>query len=214
MSSSLDSEILRDRLHLLLLLDACEAADLAPVPLARLHALAYLANVLAPIWSLASTDGKVLKRDAGPFYPELQQQLDRLVGLGLVEVHDVDYILVENQWQLRASFALASERPVRVLETALKFAAERQTSNFFRRLAFAIARLGVPVDRVVQHDATWSDRRTAIGDVVDFAEWKTANYSARAAALFADYLPAGVSATRGDMLQLYVRLLERRAHGE
>ena len=213
MSDGRFDEHLQDRLRLLLLLDACEAADLTPIPLIRLHALAFLANVLAPIWLVASTDGKVLKRATGPFYPDLQRQLDRLVGLGMVDVFDVSYVHEDEQWQLRARFALADGSAAAVLDGAREFAAERAVANFLRRLAFATARLRLPVERVVQFDATWSDQRTGMGDVVDFAEWKTANYSARAASLIADFAPAGLSATRGDMLQLYMRLLERKADG-
>jgi hypothetical protein len=91
-------------LRLVLLLDACEAADLAPIPVSRLHAFAFLANILAPVWSEHSFDGKILKRSGGPFYPELQRDLDRLVGLGIATVHDVGHVKERGRWRLEICF--------------------------------------------------------------------------------------------------------------
>lgn len=204
---------LADRLRLVLLLDACEAADLTPVPVMRLHALAFLANVLAPIWSVESYDGKILKRRGGPFYPELQKQLDRLVGLGFVAIHGVRHINEKGRWRLDGSFALNTDATRHIMDAARLFATEHAAIVFLRRLAFAAARLHQPLENLVMFDATWSDQRTGTGDVIDFSEWRAANYSAFAAKLFDRLMPRNVTASRGDKLQLYVRLLERRAHG-
>jgi hypothetical protein len=208
------SDALSDRLRLIQLLDACEAADIAPVPVMRLHALAFLANVLAPIWSVQSYDGKILKRRGGPFYPELQKQLDRLVGLGFVTVSGVKHVEEDGRWRLDGSFALNINTTECILEMAKIFASERGAIEFLRRLAFAASRLREPVENLVLFDATWSDRRTGIGDVIDFSEWKAANYSAFAAQTFERVAPAGPNVGRGDKLPLYMRFLERKAHGK
>ncbi|MHB8268620.1 hypothetical protein [Bradyrhizobium sp.] len=205
---------LTDRLRLILLLDACEAADLSPVPIARLHALAFLANVLAPIWSVGSYDGKILKRRGGPFYPELQKQLDRLVGLGFVEITGVRHVEDQGHWRLEGSFGLNTKRTKEIIEFAKIFAAERDAVAFLRRLAFAASRLGKPLEDLVIFDATWSDKRTGVGDVIDFSEWKSANYSAFAAEMFDELGPPGPTIGRGDKLPLYMRFLERKAHGK
>lgn len=201
-----------DRLRLVLLLDACESADLAPVPIMRLHALAFLANVLSPLWSVDSYEGKILKRSGGPFYPLLQRELDCLVGLGLATIHDVRHTEEKGQWRLEGSFALHARNAARIIERACFFEAERAAVNFLRRLAFAVARLERPLEQVVSFDATWSDKRTGTGDVIDFSEWRNANYSAYAATFFEKVVPAGVNVNRSDKLQLYMRLLDRRAH--
>lgn len=199
-------------LRLILLLDACEAADLTPVPVARFHALAFLANVLAPVWSESSFDGKILKRLSGPFYPELQRELDRLVGLGLVTVHDVGHVKERGRWRLDGSFALEDRRAKGVINFADSFETERATKEFFRRLTFASARLKVPIEQLVIEDVTWADKRTGTGDVIDFSEWQAANYSASAAQYFDRVSPRGLRLSRGDRLQLYMHLLERRAN--
>jgi hypothetical protein len=205
---------LSDRLRMLLLLDACEAADMVPVPVLRLHALAFLANVLAPIWSVESYDGKILKRRGGPFYPELQKQLDRLVGLGLVVVSGVKHIKDEGGWRLEGAFALNPDRAERVIASAKSFASERDAIEFLRRLAFAVARLRDPLENLVVFDATWSDQRTGVGDVIDFSEWKAANYSAFAAQMFGQLQPQGPRLRRGDELPLYLRFLQRKANAK
>jgi hypothetical protein len=204
---------LSDRLRLILLLDACEAAGLTPIPVQRLHALAFLANVLSPIWSLSSYDGKILKRRGGPFYPELQKQLDRLVGLCLVSVSDVEYVEEDGHWRLDGAFILDSVKAADVIDTARLFKAEVDAMSFLRRLAFAVSRVARPLEELVRFDATWSDLRTGTGDVIDFSEWRSANYSAFSISAFTKFAPLGLPATRGDKIQLYMRFLEKRAHG-
>lgn len=214
MHSDDNQESLNDRLRLILLLDAAEAADMTPIPLMRLHAFAFLANVLSPIWSVRSYDGKILKRRGGPFYPELQKELDRLVGLGFVEVSDVRYIEDEGQWGLGASFALRAKSTMPVIELTRSFRAEREASEFLRRLTFAASRLREPLEALVLFDATWSDRRTGVGSVIDFSEWREANYSAFAAQSFSTLGPSGPAIGRGEQLPLYLRYLQRRVHGQ
>lgn len=83
---------LKQRCRVLLLLDAAERAGIVPLPSSRLHAFAYLADVLSPVWDLVPFDGKVYKSEGPPHYPDLQDELDRLVILGLVHVSNLRYI--------------------------------------------------------------------------------------------------------------------------
>jgi hypothetical protein len=98
------------------------------------------------------------------------------------------------------------------VEGSRLFAAERNASIFLRRLAFAVSRLHQPLEKLVRFDATWSDRRTGVGDVIDFSEWKAANYSAFSAQMFAKAVPRKLAVSQGDEVQLYMRFLERKAH--
>ena len=82
---------LKRRCRVLLLLDSAEQAGIAPLPSPRLHAFAYLADVLSPVWKLVPFDGKVYKSEGGPRYPDLQDELDSLVVLGLVQVSNLVY---------------------------------------------------------------------------------------------------------------------------
>src|SRR5712692_8501575 len=85
-------EALRQRIRVIQLLEAAERAGITPIPARRLHAYAYLADVLSPVWDLQPFDGKVLKVKHGPHYPDLQRELDRLVVLGLVSASRLRYV--------------------------------------------------------------------------------------------------------------------------
>ena len=98
---------LQRRVRLIMLLHAAESAGLAPIGILQLHSLAYLSNVLAPVWKLRPLDGKVMKRRGGPFYPVLQHDLDRLISQGLVLITNLGYKGDENgRWRLDGNFYL------------------------------------------------------------------------------------------------------------
>ncbi len=97
---------LKQRCRVLLLLDAAEQVGIAPLPSARLHAFAYLADVLSPVWNLVPFDGKVYKSDGGPRYPDLQDEVDSLVVLGLVQVRDLSYELRDDGARIVGSYGL------------------------------------------------------------------------------------------------------------
>ena len=98
---------LRRRVRLVVLLDAAENAGLVPLRIIRLHAFAYLSNVLAPVWDMPALDGKLLKRRGGPFYPAMQRDLDRLVGMGVVVITGLDHVRDDDgRWRLEGSYRL------------------------------------------------------------------------------------------------------------
>ena len=66
-----------------------EHAAISPLRTRRLHAFAYLADVLSPVWDMPAFDGKVLKIEGGPHYPDLQREVDRLAILGLINISEV-----------------------------------------------------------------------------------------------------------------------------
>src|SRR5260370_89619 len=84
--------ILRQRVRVLQLLEAAERAGITPLPARRLHAYAYLADVLSPVWDLQPFDGKVLKVKHGPHYPDLQKEVERLVVMGLITASRLRYV--------------------------------------------------------------------------------------------------------------------------
>ena len=206
---------LRRQVRLLVLLRAAEAAGLAPLRILRLHAFAYLSNVLAPVWDLRALDGKVLKRRGGPFYPALQRDLDRLVGMGLVLISGLGHVQDdEKRWRLEGFYRLNHGLADVVLEHVATFEEERWLVSFVQELAYALSVLSdKDLDQAMTEDATYSDPLVSFGDIVDFDEWRRTNYSANAARRFEDLIRSGARATPGEMLHLYVRHLHRRIHG-
>jgi len=206
------SDDLRRRIRLILLLDAAENAGLTPLPILNLHTIAYMSNVLSPVWDMPVLEGKVLKRRGNPFYPLLQYDLDRLVGMGVVLISNISHVLDQDQrWRLEGSYCLHRPLADRILQRIEAFEDERKLISYIRELSYALSALSAnDLERATTEDATYADPIIDVGNVVDFAEWDEMNYSANAARHFEQLLPSGARATRGEMLHLYVHHLYGR----
>ncbi|RUW62739.1 hypothetical protein [Mesorhizobium sp. M7A.F.Ca.US.008.03.1.1] len=208
-------DVLRRQVRVVMLLGAAEDAGLVPLNILRLHGFAYLSNVLAPVWDMPVLNGKVLKRRGGPFYPDLQQDLDRLVGQGVVVISGVGHVQDEaRRWRLEGAYRLNRKFADPILGALGDFPEERQLGSFIAELGYALSALSdVELDRAMSEDATYSDPMITIDNVIDFADWRDRNYSANAADKF-DRVIQGGNATPGEKLHLYVRHLHRRINGE
>jgi hypothetical protein len=205
---------MRRRVRLVILLDSADRAGMVPLKLSRLHAFAYLCNVLSPVWDMPSFDGKVLKRKGGPYYPDLQRDLDCLVGLGVALITELGHAKdADNNWRLEGSYALNQKFAAPILRTISSYSEEVRISVFIRELAFALSAIDGPtLDAAVSEDATYADPTITYGNVVDFDEWKKDNYSADVADYFERITPSGKNTTAAEKIHLYVRHLYRRAH--
>jgi hypothetical protein len=202
----------REQVRLILLLDAASRAGLVPLDVRTLHTFAYFANVLSPVWDMPPMDGSVLKMQDGPYYPVLQHELDRLVGIGIARIsnlgHDADD---EGRWRLRGAFRLNDHLAAPILAVIETFEGEAVVHAFLVELALALS--GLPRELAAcasMQDATFADSLTENGNVLDFGEWKVRNYSSNAARRFRDLTSAGIVATQAELLHLYVRHLRLR----
>jgi hypothetical protein len=199
-----------------MLLDSSDYAVISPISTARFHALVYLADVLSPIYKLTSISGVILKRRIGPYFPELQWELDRLVGLGLVEVTQLRPIVEVSDAYLDACFSLRRE----LAETILKVVYEDETfcklRDFFRELAGALG--AVPendLDATTQADVTWETGHT--GTVIDYAQWRAENFSRLSAEGIEELAQKrfgnkDLTLSPAAKVNLYVQYLRRAAH--
>lgn len=220
-------EVIRQRARVLLLLEASERVGIAPIRTSRLHAFAYLADVLSPVWKLVPFDGTVLKIEGGPHYPDLQRELDRLVILGLVEISELSYLdRPHNGARIDASYALNLQSPA--LQNLLRAlgagdpslaidSQDVQLHAFLVDLAGALSTIpGDQIDAAASIDATYADQRIGVSNVIDFGDWAqdsvAANLSFRAVQRFDSFLPQGVSIGAGEKLYLYASYLGRRIH--
>lgn len=208
----LDLESARRQVRIVSLLRAADVSGLAPIPILQLHALAYLSNVLAPVWNLQTMEGKLLKRRGGPFYPDFQRDLDRMVGGGIVTITRVAHVVTEKgRWRLEGSYQLNESFAERIVLELLMFSDERSTLAFIQELMFAASSLtDSELDAAVSEDATYMDPNVDIGSVIDFAEWQNRNFSANAAEYFEKVAAAGIFTTPGEKLHLYVRHIKAR----
>jgi hypothetical protein len=211
----IDADSLRRRIRLVMILDAAESAGLTPIPVLRLHTLAFLTNVLAPVWNMPVLSGKLLKRRGGPFYPSLQADLDRLVGEGVAAISAVSHLKdEEGRWRLEGAYRFNPTLSEPILSALRHYPDEAILLGFVRELALALSALAdEDLDSFTREDAAYSDPRVDYGGVVDFAEWRRVNCSANAANSFNKVMPSDVRSTPGERLHLYVRHLATRLHG-
>lgn len=199
--------------RVLSLLDALAATGLAPSSSRALHELAYLANVLAPVFDLPPLDAVLLKRKSGPYYPELQRTIDRLVGHGLVEALEPHYELdeMEQRYRMVASYRLCRAVATPALERYRAIC--ESESHFLDELAAAYSALTDDEQGYAAlGDARYGDASVDENNVIDFGQWASAgqNFSRNAAMSFAfghNLLPA-------ERLYMYLDHLQHKvAHG-
>lgn len=174
--------------RVLVLLDALARVGLVPTEVRALHELAYLANVLSPVFDLAPFDAKLLKRSSGPYYPELQLAIDHLVGRALVDALNVRYRYIEEdkRYRIVASYRLRRSGVQNALERHAEVFPEE--ALFLRELASAYSGLSdEQLGRAALQDARYADRSVDIGNVIDFGEYASPskNFSRNAALAFA-----------------------------
>ena len=200
------------RIRILMLLEAAEHAGLSPMPVLELHAFAFFANVLSPLWDLMPQKRSVLRRRGGPYYPELQEDIDALVGKGLLSINGLRHVKDDNnRWRLEGYFSVSGENGTTLIDTLCKFQDEQRLFNFYRELGFALASVpGEVRGMAVAEDATYGDERFGDGAIIDFAQWNRANYSENAARFFDRVMPEGRQTTPAQKLHLYAHHLQRR----
>lgn len=220
--------VVKQRCRILLLLDSTERAGVAPLTGARLHAFAYLADVLSPVWGLQPFDGKILKIDGGPHYPDIQREVDHLVVLGLMNVRDLHYIerpdggaRIDGLYELRFDSehlfpilaALGAGPELDALDPR-----DEKAHRFLVDLAGALATLpDDEIDVAATVDATYANQVIGDSNIVDFGSWPVdgprANRSVAVTERFRHFLPEGAGLSSGERLYLYAAYLGKRIHG-
>jgi hypothetical protein len=225
--SDSDFATLRRRARVILLLNAAERAGVTPLSTSRLHAFAYLADVLSPVWDLPTFDAAVLKIIGGPFYRDLQTEIDRLVVMGMLQISKITYVQrPRNGARLDACYALQFSSPH--LEPILTVLgandpsksfdpADVRLNSFLVELAGALARLpDDEIDSAATADVTYDDPRIGTDNLIELDQTVSttyANLSVATAERFGNFLPEGVGLTSGEKLYLYASYLGRRMHG-
>ena len=203
-----DHTDIRRFLRILVILDASERVGACPVSAMSVHTIAYFADALSPVWDLPVIDGQILKRVL-PYYPTLQKDLDRLVGIGLVQVRSADTAAAT--WPFVASYALNRSLAQRVLDTASGLSTTRREVEFVEEVVFAASGLGLEdLPRVPPVDATYGDPIADVGSVLDVDPDRGLNPTSSAALRFRDITPGGHEMSAAELINLYVRHLSTR----
>ena len=204
---------IRRRIRILMLLDAADYAVISPITIPRFHALAFLADVLSPLYHFVPLSGRILKRRARPYFPDLQWEVDRLIGLSLVVPHGLTPVIATTEAYVSARLSLERHRSARLLELVYSQPEFQPHRNFFRELSGALSNLeDADLDAATQSDVTWG--AGSEGTVIDYAEWRPNNYSVMSADRIEE-IAAHVLGDRGGRLSpgakvsLYVQYLKR-----
>jgi hypothetical protein len=199
-----------------MLLEAARLAGILPLPAEALHNLAYFSNLLAPVWKLKPLDGKVLRLKRGPYYPDLQHEIDKLVAAGVIELTNLRYKQIPDtsQWQILADYKLNSTAIKPMLECITNWEEEQNTFAFIRELTLSISALtDSQLKEAEVEDATYSNNENGYGNVIDFGEWKNENPSADAAEYFQKIMPSQLFLSKSNKLNLFISHLGYRVEG-
>ena len=165
--------------RLLGIVDACRRAGVLPISTDSLRVITYLSEVLSPVWNLEPLDKRVLKRSNIPFLSYLQQDVDRLIGKGLVKVMDVSIVQLGDTNVPMPIVSLNSELADPILHEWRTLPGEETRLRFYFELAQAYSRLAdVQVAKSMVQDATYGDPYVDAGQVIDLGEWKDSKETA------------------------------------
>lgn len=207
---------IKHRVRLVQLLSSAEQAALAPISLDKLHAFAYLADILSPVWNLRPFEDRIGRTGRPPYYPDLQLQLDLLVGMGLVEPSDLSYQHDDSgDAHFSAAYAL---RFTSSHLTALTFELSKDPDSaaeqrFLNALADALASLpDEDIARAASRDLAYEGSGSDAEDYLDLEDLTGQSRTEVAVASFDKVFP-GSKLTPARRLFMYANYLGRRAHG-
>lgn len=187
------------------ILDAAGRAQLTPIPLHRLHALAYLADALGVVWGFDSDYGEVRKRRGLPYIPQLQHAFDRLVWMGLIRIHENTYEPDDfGIWRSVATSTLDPSSST-MLDALQVFPDEVVRSRHCLEVALGVSRNG-DLAAVFAQDASYSNPSASLESLIDLAPIGELNRSAGIAARFGKLLP-DYAEDAGGQVALYLNHL-------
>jgi hypothetical protein len=159
-------------------------------------------------------EAKVWKTTGGPFYPDLQRDVDLLVGKGMIEVSDIGHVETHDEgFRISCSYAINSDFAGPVLSLLETLPDEQEMLEFCQELMLALSGMSdEQIEAAFRQDATYSYRRTGPQNVIEF-DLEGRNFSAIAAEKIGELLPTHAKAGPGEKVHLYMRHLRTRLAG-
>lgn len=201
---------LRSRAWVLGLVVMANWSGLRPLSKSHVHALVFLANSLAPIYEDSGLEARVIKHEHGPFYPDAQWDLDRLVGQGLLHVSDVTLSDTGGRWWMDASYE-ASASGKAAFKECRSLPLLGRSYRFLLELTNAFASLQQDArSRAALVDVIYATPNRANRTALVFEEAEQ-NFSSLTAVAFDDLAGPDIVLTPKERLQLYFGYLEDNA---
>lgn len=165
---------------------------------------------------LEPLDGKVLKQSTAPYYPTLQQDIDRLIGMGLVRVDDLKIGRNNDDIPLLLpKISLIIERVEPILKVLRELPGEEIVLDFLSEVVQAFSRLSdEQVPSSMGEDATYGSRTVDTGQVIDLGEWLSAEETATSHAIDRIRQLAGNGMNPAEVIDVYVNHIVYRVNNE
>ncbi|MFT7776609.1 hypothetical protein [Roseateles sp.] len=184
-----------------------ERMGLTPVTTAQLHVILYLANTLADLYGVTRVRGRVLKRGAYPFFPDVQRDIDRLAFADVLRIDQVEF---GAKGHMSAHYGLGLKGAAISRSLVAHSAEAKRTSNLLRELACAcFGRFLIDRVDIGAIDANYGDAHVLDGEVVDFSEWSRDNKNMGLARLLIDRLKELRPDVQRDGVRLYCDYLDK-----
>jgi hypothetical protein len=214
MSARFEIEVMSVRARLLQIVSKLESASGAHVSFQDIHLFFYFTNVLAPLWQVSPIADSVLKDSWGPYFPALQAEVDRLIGMGFFKVESFNFRRASSRARTEGYVTLDHTAAEPVLACLRELPDESSIESFLDELSFAYCDIeDTRRDEATLSDATYSDPSISNNRLIDFSEHglRGADASVRVAHQFQKYAPSAVQLTQAEKLIMYMRLLKGRA---
>lgn len=165
-----DESNLVSRGWLLLLLEAAERAGHIPVQMKYLHRFVYLANVLSPVCELNMPDAFTLKHMRGPYFPDVQWELGRLVIQKLIDVENVNPYKDKYGFWLDADYRI-SPNGIQLVHKLMRHNTFKELAVFLREFLRACSDLtSEQIQLISDHDLHYHDIAMDEGVNFDFPD--------------------------------------------
>ena len=178
-----------------------------PISAAQLHVTLYLANTLASLFDVHRVRGRVLKRGDFPFYPDVQNEIDRLAFNGVLRIERVDFG-AKGQMAPHLGLGPKGLETYQMITKGMPDAA--RVARLFRELIaacfgeFLTANVAIgPID------ANYGSNLVVENEVVDFSEWTDENKNMEVAQYLLTRLKAMRPHADRDGVRLYCDYLDK-----
>jgi hypothetical protein len=207
-AGDVDTVQIRARTWVLMAVDACDRAGLIPMAKTRFHRVIFLSNCLAELYQATPPAKRVLKYKRGPFYPDVQWQIDRLSAMGLIGVNNLSIEKDRHGPWMEADYSI-TKAGIDLSHAIRKTFVGYSTGLYIDELVFAFARLGERrLDEVALSELNYAAPGIAEGALITFEEGKS-NLALRKATDFERVAPEVLRNGIREKLQLYLRYIEK-----
>lgn len=180
---------------------------LTPITTPQLHVILYLANTLAGLFGVTRVRGRVLKRGAYPFFPDVQREVDQLAFCGVLQIENVDF---GSKGHMSAQYKIGPQGKSISQALTSHLPEAMRTANLMRELVCAcFGRFLVDSSDIGKVDANYGDSNILEGEVVDFSEWRDENKNMEVASHLIDRLRSLRPNARRDGVRMYCDYLDR-----